>query len=103
MAYVTLPKNVDVSDRLPNAALVPTGRMRTKSLAVKVISECGVERESITVDADYRHDFSELPLDIGTPSKQMDRTLEESGMNERATITRRHAIPKDKSSRNVAI
>jgi len=77
--------------------------MWSEGFTIKVVPECSVKRESITVDAYYVHDLSQPPLDIRTPSEQMDRTLEESWRYQSATIPRRNAVPKDKFRWNVAI
>jgi hypothetical protein len=103
MTFVTLPKTVDVPDRLSNAPFVPAYWMWSEYFTIKVIPERSIESEPITVYTHHGHDFSQPPLDIGTPSEQMDRTLEESRWYCGATITRWNTVSKDKSFWNVAI
>jgi hypothetical protein len=103
MTLVTLPKAIDVPDGLANAPLVPAYWMGPECLPVKVISERRIEREPITVYAHHRHDFSQFPLDIGTPSKEMNRALEKSRGYRSATISRRNAVPKKEFLRNETV
>jgi hypothetical protein len=103
MNFVTAPKNVDIPEGLANAPLVSSHWVWSEYLTVKVIPERSVEREPITVYTHNGHDFSQPPLDIGTPSEQMDRTPEVSRGYCGATITRWNAVPKNKSFWNVAI
>src|SRR5260370_31480448 len=103
MTFVTFPKPVDVPYRLANAPLIPACRMWSERLPVEIIPKCSIKGEPIAVNAHHGHNFSQPPLDIRTPSEQMDRTLEESRRYHGATITRWNAVPKNKFLRNLAI
>ena len=103
MTFVTAPKPVDIPYRFANAPFVTACRMWSERLPIEVIPKCSIKSEPIAVHAHHGHDFSQPPLDIRTPSEQMDRTFEESRGYHSATITRWNAVPKNKFLRNVAI
>jgi hypothetical protein len=61
---ISVPELVYILNRVPQAPLISSKRMRPEALAVKKIAEARVKSESIDVYAHYVECFRQLALNV---------------------------------------
>lgn len=77
--------------------------MRSELFPVKIITERGVQGEAVDIQAEDRHLFTQFPLNVRSPSKQMHGPLEAFRRNRSPSVSCRDAVPQQKRLRDALV